>query len=541
MVLSRMKSASKLTGSCPFRCLLAFLLLLQLAPLTLASGTRPAVTITTEQLIKNQTNTIEATVTDPDGDANPASVYISVRSPSTISWDEAQVYQKPMSCSGTGSSLSCTFSINVDSSWASDAKIAVVAADSVDWGEYAVKTVPVLSGQTQGTRPAVTITTEQLIKNQTNTIEATVTDPDGDANSAKVYIYVISPANAGWDNESAQKVWEKTMSCSGDGYTLNCSYEVAVDDTWATDANIAIIAADSVGYGSYSFKSVSVISGPTPSPSPSPQTPTPSQSPTSPSPTPSPSPQTPSPSPQTPTPSPSPSPQTPTPSPSPSPSPTSPTPPSPQTPTPTQSNLEITLDYPKPGENILPESQIRFIRIKVSLNGKPLEEDALSALLTINDRTERVLFIRQSGNIYQYTLEEPLPEGNYSIKIMLSALGTQGSIATDFSFRPEGGFAWIINLLTILMVALLVAFFAYIAIKKYSETEKPAKSPKKPSIPPAEPAKSETELITVKKFGDAIEALKALESTKLKLKSAKEDLKKRKAREIIKSLKEKLK
>jgi len=148
-------------------------------------------------------------------------------------------------------------------------------------------------------------------------------------------------------------------------------------------------------------------------------------------------------------------------------------------------------------------------------------------------------------------LEEPLPEGDYSIKIMLSALDTQGSIAADFSFRSEGGFAWIINLLTILMVALLVAFFAYIAIKKYSETEKPAESPKKPSIPPAEsfpkpavpakPAKSETELITVKKFGDAIEALKALESTKLKLKSAKEDEKRRKAREIIKSLKKRLK
>ena len=121
---------------------------------TPAQGTRPSVVINTGQLVRGQSNAITASVSDPDGDARADSVYISVKSPSTAS-TYSKVYKKKMQCNGTGSSLSCSFTVNVDSSWASDATLAIIAADNVGYGDYALKIVPVTIASNASSTPAV--------------------------------------------------------------------------------------------------------------------------------------------------------------------------------------------------------------------------------------------------------------------------------------------------------------------------------------------------------------------------------------------------
>ncbi len=83
----------------------------------------------------------------------------------------------------------------------------------------------------------VSITSGDMTKNQSNTIMATVTQAFGTADPNEVNITIESPAGT-------TKVNFQKMSCSGDGYSLSCSYSVTLGCDWASDAKIRVDAYD---------------------------------------------------------------------------------------------------------------------------------------------------------------------------------------------------------------------------------------------------------------------------------------------------------
>lgn len=82
----------------------------------------------------DQTNTITAVINDPQGKANLDSYFISIESPAG---GELKLDKVQMSCSGDGTTYTCTYTLcptcdyNVDSTWGSDAKIIFYPYDSV--------------------------------------------------------------------------------------------------------------------------------------------------------------------------------------------------------------------------------------------------------------------------------------------------------------------------------------------------------------------------------------------------------------------------
>ncbi|MEM4663065.1 MAG: hypothetical protein QXM75_03515, partial [Candidatus Diapherotrites archaeon] len=263
------------------------------------AGTRPTVQITSWDLTRNQNNQINAEVSDSDCDLRSDLVWIYVKSPSTEA-SYNKIYAQKMNCTSGRCYSSCSYTVYPDSKWGNDARIAVVASDDINYGNFAYKTVniypqiyptptPTLSPSPTPTqtptitpkpsRPTVQITSGDLTRNQNNQITATVTDPDGDLRTDLVWIYVKSPSS----DSNYNKVWQGRMSCSGGRYSASCSYSVYPDYSWGNDATIAIVAADDVNYGSFAFKTVNIYPQLSPTPSPTPTlspSPTPTQTPT---------------------------------------------------------------------------------------------------------------------------------------------------------------------------------------------------------------------------------------------------------------------
>lgn len=103
----------------------------------------PVVTVTfSGDLTLGQQSSITATVTDANGNADPNEVYTKIYS---NGW---QVFNEKMTCSGTGSSLNCSYPVTPGSGWGMSAYIQASAYDTLDnwsgWGD--LTTVNVLLG-----------------------------------------------------------------------------------------------------------------------------------------------------------------------------------------------------------------------------------------------------------------------------------------------------------------------------------------------------------------------------------------------------------
>ena len=90
-------------------------------------GVPPEVLITSGNLTMNIETEITATVTDADGDANPDEVYLMVYSNGWKVGDGAN--SEKMDCTGTGSSLNCSYSVTPNTDWGVVASISVQAWD----------------------------------------------------------------------------------------------------------------------------------------------------------------------------------------------------------------------------------------------------------------------------------------------------------------------------------------------------------------------------------------------------------------------------
>jgi|GEM_PF-2811372 len=143
---------------------------------------------------------------------------------------------------------------------------------------------PSTPSPTTGTRPTTTINTNTLTRGQNNTINVTVTDPDGDALKDYIYICIKSPSNnPTWNKATCNTNTYQKMNCTGNGYKLNCTYNTTVDNTWNNNAKINAIGADNIDWATKWTQKIVTITNPTTTPSPTSTptlTPTPNPTPT---------------------------------------------------------------------------------------------------------------------------------------------------------------------------------------------------------------------------------------------------------------------
>ncbi|MEM4663147.1 MAG: hypothetical protein QXM75_03945 [Candidatus Diapherotrites archaeon] len=358
-----------------------------------------------------------------------------------------------------------------------------------------------------------------------NTIQASVSDQDGDLIQESVLILIKAPAY------SSEPRVLSYMLCEGTRSHLGCSYDVYVDTNWGTEAYIYVVAGDSLSNFGEAEKTVDVLYAiiePTPTitlPKPTPTFPriTPTISPTPtytqtpyPSPTPSPlksptptSTKTPSgyvPSQNSPTPSPTPTMSTPVGSPgvfNATPTPTKTTAPSTQTPfvtktpvtqspkaSPKQTTaplniVQIQFEYPKDGQKIF--GKLENIEVRITKNGTPVEYDTLRAEILVDNEKKEGKLIRIRENLFRFDLKETI-DGNeeekaITLKITEKGLEGEASIKVYFS-EPQAPniLVWFIVLILIVLLALIWYFAPKMSKIVHKEARKPEQQQGKQEI-----------------------------------------------------------
>ncbi|MEM4662910.1 MAG: hypothetical protein QXM75_02730, partial [Candidatus Diapherotrites archaeon] len=457
---------------------------------TPTTTSRPEVSIFLDYLIINQSNTIKATVTDPDGDIDANNVLLSIKSSSSMA---LIISNQKMSCTGTGFSISCSYDVTPTSAWGSDAIIEIVAKDSIDYGEKAYKNVSLKFGTYN--KPKIEVVDANLKKLEINSIIVNILDQENMLDVYSVYVSAKSPPS-----DTGFRIYEERMKCSGTASSLTCTYIFYIDEKWSSEALFRVFISDSRGITSYerTFKvidnktSISTYSSPI-------QTVSPMVSPTTPS-------------------------------------------------SVSKDELEIYFEYPKEGLNELPVEKIDHIVIRVTVNGKPLDKSALSASVYFNGLRENGQFLKESSGIYKMKLSNPISEGTFSLKVFVQGAGMSGEKTANVTFKSTstGLLAIVTNWIIILLLVCIVFFLAYFLYKKYKEKNKPNEpylqftSQNLKKFPEIVKKPQDEEIVTPKKFKEIIGMYKEA-NVKSEKKQDITPAREEKAKEIISELKKKLK
>jgi|GEM_PF-3307860 len=130
---------------------------------------------------------------------------------------------------------------------------------------------------------------------------------------------------------------------------------------------------------------------------------------------------------------------------------------------PTKETITMTIEYPKPGENVLPEEEVNYLLVQITEGDKPLDQNEIEAELNINGKIEKGSLVLEKDGLYRYDLKEPIKAGDVNLSIKVKGADFEKEQSASFSFVPEKRTDWLSAIAPYLLLIIVVATLSVLA------------------------------------------------------------------------------